>query len=213
MSGRPRLVFATRNRGKLVEMKELLGEIAEVIGVPELSGQIPEVAEDGVTFAENAVKKAREVARHSGLPTLADDSGLEVDALGGEPGVRSARYAGETANDEANNLKLLQKMLGIPRERRTARFRCVLAFADPLGALGERVLTSDGTVEGLVLEEPRGNRGFGYDPLFYSPELGLTFGEAGTGPKSGVSHRARAVHKMKDELARYFRLANEKQSG
>jgi XTP/dITP diphosphohydrolase len=193
------LVFATRNRGKLVELRELLPGI-EVRSLDEL-GDVPEVVEDQDTFAGNAAKKAREVA---GLPALADDSGLEVDALGGAPGVWSARYAGEGQGDAANNAKLLAALAGVPPERRTARFRAVLALADPRGPLGDRVLTADGTCEGVILDAPRGTGGFGYDPLFFAPELGRTFAEAGVGSKSELSHRARAMRAMRPQLLAYL---------
>jgi XTP/dITP diphosphohydrolase len=203
-------VFATRNEGKLVELRSLLGDLhadVQVIGIADLDREIPEVVEDGATFEANAVKKAREVALASGVPALADDSGLEVDALGGAPGVISARYAGEPCDDAANNRKLLDELRGVPPDRRTARFRCVVAFADPAGALGAEVLTAAGSCEGVILDAPRGTGGFGYDPLFYCPELGATFAEAGVGPKGGVSHRARAMRALAPRLAAYFRVA------
>ncbi|MFH0903306.1 MAG: RdgB/HAM1 family non-canonical purine NTP pyrophosphatase [Pseudomonadota bacterium] len=199
MSPEITLVFATRNKGKLVELRQLFGDLnlleVELVGLGDLARPVPDVVEDGATFAENAVKKATEVANATGLPAVADDSGLEVDALGGEPGVRSARYAGDSATDEENNQKLLARLAGIPRDRRSARFRCVVAFAVP-SRLGDRVITAEGSCEGTVLEFPRGHGGFGYDPLFYAPELAATFAEAGVGPKGGVSHRARAVRAL-----------------
>ena len=164
---------------------------------------MPEVVEDADTFAGNATKKAREVSAATGLPALADDSGLEVDALGGAPGVYSARYAGDAHDDAANNAKLLAALAGVPAERRTARFRAVLALADvrgPLGATG--AITADGACEGVILDAPRGTGGFGYDPLFFAPELGMTFAEAGTGTKSQLSHRARAMPRSKPKLLR-----------
>ena len=197
------LVFATRNPGKLVELRQLLPEL-EVLDVDEAARrtgrEIPEVEEDADTFVGNAAKKAREVSAASGLPALADDSGLEVDALGGAPGVWSARYAGEPANDAANNAKLLAALAGVPAERRTARFRAVLALADPAGPLGDRVITASGACEGVILDAPRGTGGFGYDPLFYAPEIGQTFAEAGVGPKSDLSHRARAMRALLPHL-------------
>ncbi len=198
------LVFATRNRGKLVELRELLPGI-DVRAIDEV-GDVPEVVEDAPTFAGNAAKKAREVSAATGLPALADDSGLEVDALGGAPGVLSARYAGVEghAADAANNAKLLAALAGVPPERRTARFRACLALADVRGPLGDRVLTADGTCEGVILDAPRGTGGFGYDPLFYAPELGQTFAEAGVGSKSELSHRARAMRVMRPQLLAYL---------
>jgi XTP/dITP diphosphohydrolase len=202
------LVFATRNKGKLVELRELLPGIA-VLSIDEAAQRIgraiPDVIEDADTFAGNATKKAREVSVITGLPALADDSGLEVDALDGAPGVYSARYAGDQHDDAANNAKLLAVLDGIPRERRTARFRAVLALADAAGPLGNEVLTADGTCEGIILDAPRGTGGFGYDPLFFAPELGMTFAEAGVGPKSDLSHRARAMKAIKPRLLEYLR--------
>jgi len=205
---KPRLVFASRNRGKLVELRELLADVeVEVLAIDELDDEIPEVVEDGDTFAANASKKALEVSRASGLPALADDSGLEVDALDGHPGVYSARFAGETASDRDNNDKLIAELEGVPAERRTARFRSVLAFADTAGRLGDEVLLADGTCEGRILDEPRGDGGFGYDPLFLVPELGRTFAELGVGSKNDRSHRARAMRAMKPQLVAYYGLA------
>jgi len=205
---KPRLVFASRNRGKLVELRELLADVeVEVLAIDELDAEIPEVIEDGDTFAANASKKALEVARASGLPALADDSGLEVDALDGRPGVYSARYAGESATDRDNNDRLVAELAGVPADRRTARFRSVLAFADTAGRLGDEVLLAEGTCEGRILDEPRGDGGFGYDPLFLVPELGRTFAELGVGTKNDRSHRARAMRAMKPQLVAYYGLA------
>ena len=201
------LVFATRNPGKLVELRQLLPGVA-VLGIDEAAARlgraIPEVDEDADTFAGNAAKKAREVSAATGLPALADDSGLEVDALGGAPGVWSARYAGMGAGDAANNAKLLDALRGVPAERRTARFRAVLALADTAGPLGDQVITAEGACEGVVLEAPRGTGGFGYDPLFWAPELGQTFAEAGIGTKSELSHRARAMQAIRPRLLAYL---------
>ena len=195
------LVFATRNRGKLVELRQLLPDVP-VLSLDELDRVVPEVVEDADTFVGNATKKAREVSAATQLPALADDSGLEVDALDGAPGVYSARYAGD---DAANNAKLLAMLAGVPADRRTARFRAVLALADTTGGLGDRVITAEGTCEGVILDAPRGTGGFGYDPLFFAPELGMTFAEAGVGPKSDLSHRARAMRAMKPQLLAYLR--------
>ena len=200
MTMRP-LVFATRNKGKLVELRELLSGI-EVISIDEVGKDIPEVIEDADTFAGNAAKKAREVSAATGFPALADDSGLEVDALGGAPGVYSARYAGEPHSDSANNAKLLAALSGVADRR--ARFRAVLALADTAGPLGADIITADGTCEGTILTAPRGTGGFGYDPLFFAPELGMTFAEAGVGSKSELSHRARAMRAIKPRLLAYL---------
>jgi XTP/dITP diphosphohydrolase len=205
------LVFATRNRGKLVELRQLLAGV-DVIDVDEAAQRcghaIADVVEDADTFAGNAAKKAREVSAATGLPALADDSGLEVDHLGGAPGVISARWAalaGEGDGDAANNAKLLRALAGVPAYERNARFRSSLALADVRGPLGAELLTADGVCEGLILDEPRGTGGFGYDPLFWSPELDATFAEAGVGPKSGVSHRARAMQALAPRLVAYLR--------
>jgi XTP/dITP diphosphohydrolase len=199
-------VFATRNPGKLVELRELLPGL-DVLGVDEAAQRIrraiPEVEEDADTFTGNAVKKALEVSRATEFPALADDSGLEVDALGGAPGVWSARYAG-TGGDAANNAKLLVALRDVPPARRTARFRAVLALADVTGPLGDAVITAEGVCEGVVLDAPRGTGGFGYDPLFLVPELGQTFAELGVGPKGERSHRARAMQAMRPELLAYL---------
>jgi XTP/dITP diphosphohydrolase len=200
------LVFATRNPGKLVELRELLPGL-DVLGVEEAATQlrrvIPDVVEDADTFAGNAAKKALEVSRATGFPALADDSGIEVDALGGAPGVWSARYAGG-GGDAANNAKLLVALRDVPPERRTARFRAVLALADVDGALGDAVITAEGVCEGVVLDAPRGTGGFGYDPLFLVPDLGQTFAELGVGPKGERSHRARAMLAIRPQLLAYL---------
>ena len=204
-AGRP-LVFATRNPGKLVELRQLLPNI-HVLGVEEaaarLGREIPDVDEDADTFAGNATKKAREVSHATGFPALADDSGLEVDALGGAPGVWSARYAGG-GGDAANNAKLVLALRDVAPERRTARFRSVLALADVDGPLGDDTLIADGVCEGIVLDTPRGTGGFGYDPLFLVPELGQTFAELGIGTKGELSHRARAMQAIKPQLLAYL---------
>ena len=190
-----KLVLATRNRDKVREIKRALEdldiEILSLLDFPEM----PEIVEDGKTFEENALKKARAVAQFTGLPALADDSGLEVDYLGGAPGVFSSRFAGEKATYEDNNLKLLELLRGVPLEKRRARFRCVLALVD-----GESTQVVEGRCEGFITEEPRGEGGFGYDPIFYSPELGKTFAEVGSDLKNKVSHRGRALRKMKEVL-------------
>jgi XTP/dITP diphosphohydrolase len=200
------LVFATRNPGKLVELRQLLPGIG-VLDVDEAAARIgrsiPEVDEDADTFAGNATKKAREVSLATGLPALADDSGLEVDALGGAPGVRSARYAGG-GGDAANNARLLDALRDVPPGRRTARFRSVLALADVAGPLRDTVITADGVCDGVVLDAPRGTGGFGYDPLFLVPELGQTFAELGVGTKGELSHRARAMQAIRPRLLAYL---------
>ena len=207
-----KLVFATRNPGKVVELCALVAGLPlEILSARDLD--LPEVVEDGDTFAANAAKKALEVSRATGLPALADDSGLEVDALDGAPGVISARYAGPEHDDRNNNDKLLLELAGVPPERRTVRFRSVVALADARGRLGAEVLTAEGSCEGVILEQPRGTGGFGYDPLFFAPELGCTFAEAGVGPKNDLSHRARAMRAMRPRLVAYLGLAKGEPSG
>jgi XTP/dITP diphosphohydrolase len=200
------LVFATRNPGKVVELRQLLPGVF-VLGIDEAAARlgraIPDVEEDADTFAGNAIKKAREVSQATGFPALADDSGLEVDALDGAPGVWSARYAGG-GGDAANNAKLIVALASVPPERRTARFRSVLALADVAGPLGEEVMTAEGSCEGIVLEAPRGTGGFGYDPLFLVPDLGQTFAELGVGTKGERSHRARAMQAIRPRLLAYL---------
>ncbi len=206
------LVFATRNPGKLVELRQLLPGI-EVLSVDEaahlIGTRIPEVIEDADTFEGNAIKKAREVSELTGFPALADDSGLEVDALDGAPGVYSARYAGDHAGDAANNTKLLAALTGVPPERRTARFRCVLALADVRGSLANETITAHGVAEGVLLEELRGTGGFGYDPLFLFPALGQTFAELGVGTKGDLSHRAQAMRAIRPKLLAYLQQPHE----
>ena len=200
------VIFATRNPGKLVELRELLPGV-DVMSLDDaehrLGRAIPHVIEDGDTFVANAIKKAREIAIATGLPALADDSGLEVDALGGAPGVHSARYAGG-AGDAANNQKLLAALAGVPPARRTARFRSVVAFADPLGPLGFGILTGEGSCDGVILDHPRGSGGFGYDPLFYFPPLDATFAEIGVGTKNDLSHRAHAMRQLAPRVVEYL---------
>ncbi|MBP1765790.1 MAG: Nucleoside-triphosphatase rdgB [Firmicutes bacterium] len=199
------IVIASTNKGKISEIRAAFqGLPLEIHSLAEFGG-IPEVEETGKTFAENAVLKATYYARHTGMACLADDSGLEVDALGGAPGVYSARFAGDTATDEDNNRKLLAALQEVPREQRSARFRCVLAFLDVDGT----ILTADGTCEGRILEEPRGTGGFGYDPLFCIPKLGATLSEISLAEKNAVSHRGQALKIMTEKLAKQF--AQEKE--
>jgi len=200
------LLFATRNMGKVAEMRVLTKSIAGLT-LRSLEGlDVPEIEETGDTFAANATLKALAVSRPTGLPALADDSGLEVDALSGAPGVYSARYAGAAADDLANNEKLLRAMAG--KEERAARFRSVLAFVDTQGKLGEGVLLADGKCEGEITREPRGSGGFGYDPLFYYPALDSTFAEIGIEAKNNLSHRAQAMSLLLPKLIHYFGLKN-----
>ena len=200
------LLFATRNRGKLAELETLLADTSGLF-VRSLDGiDLPETIEDADTFIGNATKKALEVSRATGLPALADDSGLCVDALDGAPGVFSARYAGENATDDDNNRKLVAALADVPDDKRTARFRSVLVLADTAGPLGEDVIACKGHCEGVVLREGRGSGGFGYDPLFYVPDLGQTFAELGVGTKNDRSHRAAAMRQIRPKLLEYFGL-------
>lgn len=165
----------------------------EVLSLQSYPG-VPEVEEDGLTFHENALKKAREVSRHTSETVLADDSGLEVDILGGEPGIHSARYSGPTATDESNNRMLLRNLEGIPKEKRGAAFQCALVLYRPDG-ISE---SFEGSWRGEILFEPRGTLGFGYDPLFLDPEQGLTAAELPPGVKNRISHRGRAFAKFRE---------------
>ena len=191
-----RIVLATKNKGKIKEMRELLAPMnIEVLSLADFS-PVDDAEENGVTFAENAMLKARYYFAHTGTPCLADDSGLEVDALGGRPGVYSARYSGEDATDAANNAKVLREMEGIEKDKRTARFRCAMAL------VGEGIeLTTDGTCEGTLLTEERGQGGFGYDPIFYVPKFDRTLAEMSSEEKNSISHRGAAVRKMADLIA------------
>lgn len=192
-----KLLVATRNAGKVRELSRLFASLdgMELVGLDQFP-DVPEVHEDADTFEGNAIKKALELAHATGLATLADDSGIEVDALGGAPGVYSARYAGEHGDDEANNAKLIEALRDVEDARRTARFRCALAFADPGGPLGERVHVEHGVVEGSVLRAPRGSGGFGYDPLFLLRGDTRTTAELPADEKNAISHRAEAARKM-----------------
>jgi XTP/dITP diphosphohydrolase len=184
-----KLLVATNNPGKVREYQALLKGLPLTLTYPAREGIDIEVEETGSTFAQNAHLKATAYARISGLLTLADDSGLEVDALGGEPGTRSARFAGQGASDEDRYRLLLSKLEGVPWQQRTARFRCVIAVARPQG----EVHTAQGTCDGLIAFEPRGEHGFGYDPVFYVPEHGQMMAELEPEVKNRISHRARAA--------------------
>ncbi|MDO9565176.1 MAG: XTP/dITP diphosphatase [Candidatus Desulfaltia sp.] len=188
------LVIATANKGKTSEIRDLLKGFP--INIKNLAdfGPIPEVEEDGNTFDENAYKKASFTARILGLPALADDSGLLVEALEGAPGVHSARYAGEDATDEQRRNKLLGEMKG--KTDRRAAFECVISIASPTGA----ALTYEARCEGLITTEPAGSNGFGYDPVFYYPPLKKTFAELTMQEKSHVSHRGKALREVRDEF-------------
>jgi len=198
---RRKLLIATRNKGKVREYEGLLASLAVRITYLSAEGIDFEVPETGSTFADNAMQKAQRYARASGLLTLADDSGLEVDALGGEPGVFSARYAGPGASDEQRYRLLLERMKGVLWEDRTARFRCVTAVAEPRG----ETYTAEGVCEGVIALAPEGEHGFGYDPIFYLPEHGQTMAQLAPEVKNRISHRARAARGIKPILARVLR--------
>lgn len=197
------LLVSTRNRGKLKEFEALFAGVVDRLLSPADIPGVPEVTEDGATFRENAVKKARAAALAIGKPVLADDSGLVVDALGGRPGVFSARFAGEEASDDDNNAMLLREMVSLPAEQRTAAFRCVIAICFPDGSCQ----TFDGELRGVILDAPRGTGGFGYDPLFLVPEYGQTLAELPLEIKNSISHRGKALEKLKDYLLSYESLS------
>lgn len=188
-----KLVLASGNQGKIAELQSILSPLnIEVLAQSRFG--TPEADETGLSFVENAIIKARNAAEHSGWASVADDSGLEVDCIQGAPGIYSARYSGENATDETNNRKLLYELRGIPAGKRTARFHCALALFrfpnDPAP------LIVHDTWEGLILEEPRGENGFGYDPLFYIPELDCTSAELAKDKKNQLSHRGKAMQQL-----------------
>ncbi|MBI5642156.1 MAG: XTP/dITP diphosphatase [Deltaproteobacteria bacterium] len=192
-----RIALATKNRGKIEEIRSILKDTGiEVVTLDEFpSLRLP--PEEGKTFKENALLKARHVARETGFAALADDSGLEVDYLSGRPGVYSARYAGINAADEENCAKLLGELEGVPDDKRSARFRCVIALVDK-----GREETFEGALEGFIAHEPKGENGFGYDPVFYIPGLKKTAAELPGDEKNSISHRGKALRKLKDRLAK-----------
>jgi XTP/dITP diphosphohydrolase len=204
------IVIATKNEGKAREFAHALAPLGLSVRTLAGLGNVPKIVEDGATFADNARKKARTAGDALGVPVLADDSGLETEALGGAPGVRSARYAGEGAGDAANNAKLLRELTalesgapqpdGLPAGARAlsrARFVCALALYDPeTGAFAE----ADGFVDGWIIDSPKGEGGFGYDPLFWVPAFGRTMAELSTDEKQSISHRGRALAKLAELL-------------
>lgn len=203
------IVLATSNKNKVSEFQNILNKYNIELKCIADFGSLPEAIEDGKTFDENAYKKALHYAKILGLPAIADDSGLVVEALNGEPGVFSARYAGESASDEENCLKLLGKMKGITN--RKAAFHCVLSIAVPSGP----ALTYEAQCQGIILESLQGSGGFGYDPLFFYPDLNKTFAEMSSAEKNSVSHRAKALSEFASEFQQVckwleLRLAEEK---
>ncbi len=196
------LLIATRNAGKYREFRALLADLPIQLSDLRAFPAAPDVEETGDSYLANARAKAVQLARFTGLPTLADDSGLEVDALGGAPGVRSARFAGANPASGRNIALLLGRLRGVPQERRRARFRCVIVVAQPDG----RELVGEGTCEGFITTEPHGTRGFGYDPVFYYPPLKSTFAELAETEKNRISHRARAWAQIRAQLPSFLGL-------
>lgn len=191
-----RIIFATGNAGKMKEIRAILGDLpVEVVSMKE-AGIQADIVEDGKTFAENAVIKAKAIMELTKEVVLADDSGLEIDYLNKEPGIYSARYMGEDTSYRIKNANLIQRLDGVPDEKRTARFVCVIAAAFPDGT----VETVEGTIEGRIGYEERGENGFGYDPIFYVPEYGCTTAELTEEQKNEISHRGKALTGMKDIL-------------
>ena len=191
-----RMIFATGNENKMVEIREILGDLPLEILSMKQAGIRADIEENGTSFEENALIKAREVCRLAGEMVLADDSGLEIDYLNGEPGIYSARYMGENTSYRVKNKNLMERLEGVPNEKRTARFVCAIAAVFPDG----KELVVRGTVEGIIGYEERGENGVGYDPIFYLPERGLTTAELPPEEKNSISHRGNALRKMKELL-------------
>jgi XTP/dITP diphosphohydrolase len=194
-----KVTLASSNKGKLAEFQQLLSGLNFDV-VPQSDFQVPDAVENGLSFVENALIKARHASRLTGLPAIADDSGLEVDKLNGAPGIYSSRFSGENANDEKNNMRLLSLLQDTPESERTARFQCVLVYMrhpeDPTPIICQ------GTWEGLITDKANGNNGFGYDPIFYVPEFDCTSAELEPSEKNKISHRGRAMAKLLEQLSR-----------
>lgn len=190
------MIFATGNQGKIKEIKAILGDIGEEIISMKEAGIDIDIVEDGKTFEENAIIKAKAVMERTGQLVLADDSGLEVDALGGEPGIYSARYMGENTSYEIKNRNIIERLEGVEGDARSARFVCVIAAAFPDG----ETVTTRGTIEGVIAKEPAGENGFGYDPIVYVPEYNMTTGQMEPEAKNAISHRGKALCAMKKIL-------------
>lgn len=192
-----KIVLASGNKGKVREFNELLAGLNLEV-VPQTEFDVPEIEETGLTFVENAILKARNAAQHTGLPAIADDSGLEVDALKGAPGIYSARYAGADATDEQNLIKLLNTLEGVAEAERTARFQCLLVFMEH--ELDPTPVICQGTWEGRIAESPQGENGFGYDPVFYVPEQHCTSAQLSADEKNRMSHRGQALQRLLQAL-------------
>jgi XTP/dITP diphosphohydrolase len=197
-----RILLATRNRHKIEEIRTMLSDLPLQVLTLNDFPDVPPLNEEGTTFQENSLQKAREVYERTKIPALADDSGLEVFYLNGRPGVFSARYAGEEATDEANNLKLLSQMMGVAPRRRRAQFRAVLTLLDD-----KNVERTEGVCPGMLAEVPRGANGFGYDPIFLPDGFSRTYAELTATEKNTISHRAKALAAMKDVLRRRIKSA------
>ncbi|MBO5209726.1 MAG: XTP/dITP diphosphatase [Lachnospiraceae bacterium] len=190
------IVFATGNQGKMREIRKILGDMdVEILSMKE-AGISADIIEDGTTFEENAIIKAKAVARETKYIVLADDSGLEIDYLNKEPGIYSARYLGEDTSYDIKNRNLIERLEGVEDEKRTARFVCAIAAAMPDG----EIITTHGVIEGRIGYEPKGSNGFGYDPIFYVPEYGCSSAELSEEEKNAISHRGKALEAMKEEL-------------
>lgn len=199
-----KIIFATGNAGKMKEIRNILSDLpVQVLSMKEVGIQT-DIVEDGKTFAENAVIKARAIMQLTGEVVLADDSGLEIDYLNKEPGIYSARYMGEDTSYRIKNANLIQRLEGVPDEKRTARFVCAIAAAFPDGT----VKTTEGTIEGRIGYEEKGENGFGYDPIFYVPEFECTTAELSEEQKNKISHRGRALTEMKEILKDKLEMEN-----
>ena len=191
-----RMIFATGNEGKMREIRMILGDLDLPVVSMKEAGVSADIEENGTTFEENAIIKAKAIMEKTGEVTMADDSGLEIDALGGEPGIYSARYMGEDTSYDIKNQNLIDRLEGVPREKRTARFVCAIACVFPDG----RILTSRGTMEGIIGHKIAGENGFGYDPIFFLPEYGCTSAELSPEKKNELSHRGEGLKKIRKIL-------------
>ena len=200
MSEKKKIIFATTNEGKMKEIRMILSDLnVELLSLKDAGIKV-DIEENGTTFEENAIIKAKAICEMTGEIVLADDSGLEVDYLHGEPGIYSARYLGEDTSYDIKNNHIIDLLAGIPDDQRTARFVCVIACAFPDG----RTITVRGVIEGRIGYEQKGENGFGYDPILYLPEFGMTSAEITMEQKNAISHRGKALEAMKKELEHYF---------